>query len=152
MNFKDPTGGAGVEGGRKVVHIAPPNMHMQPLPGGARNNDAEHAGTHSLTYLLTESLTHSLTHSLAGTRIQFQFQRNGGGNPGNPGIPGIPGNQPAKVEIRRKIILPPRGNVLQPDNKIQQQVHSLTHSLTHLLTYLLTHSLTYLLTRLLTRS
>ena len=64
VNFKDPTGGAGVGGGRRVVHIAPPNMHMQPLPDGARNNDAEHAGTHSLTESLTHSLTESLTHSL----------------------------------------------------------------------------------------
>lgn len=57
----------------------------------------------------TQLLTYSLT--IAGTRIEFQIQRNGGGNP------------PARVEIRKKIVLPQRG---LNDNRNQQMVITLT--------------------------
>ncbi len=69
----------------------------------------------------TQPLTYSLT--IAGTRIEFQIQRNGGGNP------------PARVEIRKKIVLPQRG---MNDNRNQQMVILLTHSLIHSLTHSLT--------------
>lgn len=56
----------------------------------------------------TQLLTYSLT--IAGTRIEFQIQRNGG-------------NPPARVEIRKKIVLPQRG---LNDNRNQQMVITLT--------------------------